>query len=82
MKKVVIAAAIGTLAGMGVALYPTAAQAQVNCNCFGAWTCASNQYDAEYTPPGCGGLTRLQAENLCKSHCGGVACTDSGWQGC
>jgi hypothetical protein len=53
-------------------------QAVGNCSCAGAYVCASNNYDVSYDQPGCG-LSKPAAASACKSHCGNVACRDTGW---
>jgi len=48
------------------------------CKCSGTFTCPTDGWTIDYDQPGCG-LTRTQAANLCRTHCGSTQCTDSGW---
>ncbi|MEP7121158.1 MAG: hypothetical protein ABJE95_09620 [Byssovorax sp.] len=53
-----------------------------NCSCSGVYSCASDGYELDYFAVGCGIRTKPQAAQLCRTHCGGVACVDSGWIYC
>ncbi len=54
-------------------------QAIATCGCDGTYTCTSNGYEIDYSPPGCGSALKTRAASICKSTCGGVACVDTGW---
>lgn len=74
---VAVASACGTPIEPGTS---TDTAAVATCCSDGAYFCPSNaNIEVDYAPPGCGALTKPNAQTSCRTRCG-QACTDTGWQ--